>query len=392
VPTPATSSAHADQQRRPDPRGERPDLVVVGAGIVGLAHAVEAVSRGLSVTVVERDARAVGASIRNFGHIGTSVQDGQALDYALVARERWLSLAEKAGFAIEQAGTIVAARTAAELGVLEEYAEARGPEQARLLTGDQVRDAVPPLTDEVIGGALLPMDLRVDPREAVPAIADWLAAEGVDLRWGTHVTTVAADGDGVVVETGRGPVRAARAVHAVGHDLDRCYPRIAEEAGVRRCLLRMLEVAPPGDCRIAPAVLTGTSMLRYGAFTRTRAAAEVRAEIEARAPELLDAAVNLMLTQRPDGSLVLGDTHHYGTTHLPFDDDCLVQLVLREGARLLGGPLTVRRRWRGVYADSPSTDFLVAAPNSHTRVVAVTSGIGMTTGLGFAPAVLDDLL
>ncbi|MGV9538945.1 FAD-dependent oxidoreductase, partial [Streptosporangium sandarakinum] len=30
------------------------DLVIVGAGIVGLAHAVDAVRRGLSVTVIER--------------------------------------------------------------------------------------------------------------------------------------------------------------------------------------------------------------------------------------------------------------------------------------------------------------------------------------------------
>ena len=40
---------------------ERVDLAIVGAGIVGLAHAVEAVRRGLSVVVVERDERATGA-------------------------------------------------------------------------------------------------------------------------------------------------------------------------------------------------------------------------------------------------------------------------------------------------------------------------------------------
>ncbi len=81
---------------------------------------------------------------------------------------------------------------------------------------------------------------------------------------------------------------------------------------------------------------------------------------------------------------MLGDTHHYDRTHLPFDDEDVADLVLREGARLLGTALTVRRRWRGVYADSPATDFVVAAPHPGVRAVSVTSGIGMTTGLGLA--------
>jgi glycine/D-amino acid oxidase-like deaminating enzyme len=98
-----------------------------------------------------------------------------------------------------------------------------------------------------------------------------------------------------------------------------------------------------------------------------------------------------MLTQRPDGSLILGDTHHYDHTHQPFDDEDVAGLLLREGARLLGAPLTVRRRWRGIYAQSSATDFLIAQPCPGTRVVAVTSGIGMTTALGLAVAVLDEI-
>jgi len=47
------------------------DLAVVGAGIIGLATALAAVRRGLRVVVVDRDAQANGASVRNFGFIAT---------------------------------------------------------------------------------------------------------------------------------------------------------------------------------------------------------------------------------------------------------------------------------------------------------------------------------
>ncbi|NUP29776.1 MAG: TIGR03364 family FAD-dependent oxidoreductase [Nocardia sp.] len=368
------------------------DLAVVGAGIVGLAHAIDALERGMRVAVVERDERAVGASIRNFGHICATAQTGEALDYALVAREKWLRLADLAGFEVARTGTLVVARTAAELGVLEEFAADRGAEQVRLLGRAEVARLFPPAADpgsEIAGGAHLPLDLRVDPRAAIPALARWLASRDVRFLWHTHVGAVSEG----IVHTARGELAATSIVHAAGHDIDRLFPEIAEDYGVRRCRLQMLEIAPPGDIRVEPAVLTGYSMLRYGGLAATPSAAEVRRELTGRAPETLDAVMNLMLTQRPDGSVVLGDTHHYARTHPPFDDEAIADLVLREGARLFAvDTLPVRKRWRGVYADSPKTDFLVAAPAPGVRVVSVTSGIGMTTALGLAPTVLEQLV
>jgi FAD dependent oxidoreductase TIGR03364 len=363
------------------------DLVVVGAGVVGLAHAIEARARGLSVIVVERDARAVGASVRNFGHVGTTLQSGDAVAYAAAARDRWLDLAPKAGFELLEAGTVVVARSEAELAVLEEFA-GEHPDLARLLGPGQVRDLFPLATAEVVGAAHLTQDLRLDPREAIPALAAWLESTGVRFAWNTHVGSVEEG----VVHTSRGDFHGARIVCACGHDLDRLFPDIADDYGLQRCLLHMFEVAPPGSVQIGPAILTGTGMLRYSALAAMPSVAAVRAEFEAQYPELLDRVVNLMLTQRPDGSVVLGDTHHYDRTHQPFDDECVAELLLREGSRLLGAELTVRRRWRGMYAESPVTDFLIAQPHPGTRIVSVTTGTGMTTAMGIAPTVLDQLL
>ncbi|WP_164128136.1 FAD-dependent oxidoreductase, partial [Stenotrophomonas maltophilia] len=43
------------------------DLAIVGAGILGLAHALAAARLGKRVIVLDRDSQANGASIRNFG-------------------------------------------------------------------------------------------------------------------------------------------------------------------------------------------------------------------------------------------------------------------------------------------------------------------------------------
>lgn len=101
--------------------------------------------------------------------------------------------------------------------------------------------------------------------------------------------------------------------------------------------------------------------------------------------------LNLMFTQRPDGTLTIGDTHTYAATLEPFDDEALDATLLEQTAALLGvRQLTVRERWRGVYGSAPDP-FLVAEPAEGVRVVSVTSGVGMTTAFGLASEVLDGL-
>lgn len=369
------------------------DLLVVGAGVVGLSHALEASERGASVLVVERDERAVGASVRNFGHGCFTAQDGVALDYALAARERWVALAKEADLGLQETGTLVVARADDERAVLEDLAGARDG-GVRLLDRAGVLGRLPDAGDDVVGGAHLPLDIRVDQRRAVAELARLLGTRPHgDVRWSTTVHGFEPGADGLLVRTSRGPVVARQVVVAVGHDVDRHFPDLADERGVRRCALRMLRVGTPGVTTIEPAVLTGTSLLRYGAFAVSPALDAVRERLRATEPALLDADVNLMLTQRPDGTLCVGDTHHSSLTPPPFQAEELDDLLLEHVARLLpgAGALRVVERWRGVYATAPEP-FLVAEPLPGVHVVSVTSGIGMTTAPGLAAAVLADLL
>ncbi|GAA1984811.1 TIGR03364 family FAD-dependent oxidoreductase [Kitasatospora viridis] len=364
------------------------DLVVVGAGIIGLAHAYEAVERGLSVAVIERNDRAVGASVRNFGHACATGLDGDGLRYGLAARERWLRLSHDAGFWAARTGTVLVARAEDELAVLREFAELRGAEQVRLLDPAGVAEKVP-VGPGVVGGAYLTEDLRVDQREAVAAIARYLAGRGVRFHWATNVHRVETG----LVGTSRGEVHAGTVLLATGHDVDRHFPELAAKAAVRRCVLRMQRVANPhGDRVIEPAVQTGFSLLRYNGFAACPSLAAVRERLAREQGELIDIGLNLMFTQRPDGTLTIGDTHAYDTTPEFFDEEHLDEAVQREIAGLLGVErLTVLERWRGVYA-SGTEPFLIAEPAEGVHVVSVTSGVGMTTGLGLGAEVIGKIM
>jgi len=189
----------------------RVDLAVVGAGIVGLAHALHGVDRGLRVAVVEREANPVGASIRNFGHGYVEAQAGEAFEYGLAARELWLRIAAEAGFWASETGTLLVARRPEELAVVEEFAADRGSAARVLGPGEALaRAAVSP--EGLLGALWTPGDIRVDPRVAVPKMADWLAERGVAFHWQT--TAVAAETGRLV--TNRGELEADAVVLAAG--------------------------------------------------------------------------------------------------------------------------------------------------------------------------------
>jgi len=231
--------------------------------------------------------------------------------------------------------------------------------------------------------------VRVDPRSAVPAIAAWLESQpGVTVYWRTDAIAL---GDGML-GTSRGELDADAIVVAAGHDLDWLLPEVGEEAGIERCTLQMLRVAARTAAPIEPALATGLSLLRYPAFAGCPSLPALRQRFTNERPELLEHGVNLLAAQQPDGDLILGDTHHYGSSPAMFRAEHLDVLLLDEARRLLGvEELTVRERWLGVYPFAERAQFLVARPAANVRAVAVTSGVGMTTAFGLAERVLDDL-
>lgn len=372
------------------------DVLVIGAGIIGLAHAAIAHQAGLSVTVIERDHRAVGASIRNFGHACITAQHGELYDIAQAGRRHWLNFADKAGFWALESGALVVAATEIELQLLREFSAVRPSGQITVLDAEQVRAKLGrETTNGIRGGAFLADDLRVDPRTTVGTLAGWLDQQDSAA---VHFNTAALGFDEGTqrrarVTTSRGAYEADQVFICVGHDVDYFFPEIAAEYKITRCSLQMTSAAAPESTTIVPAVLTATSMLRYEAFTVLPSASALRRQIEAARPDLLEIGANVMFTQRPDGTLLLGDSHAYALTQAPFLTESISDTLLEAAAKVLDvETIHPIERWQGIYASSDVAPLLIRNITDAITLVSVTSGIGMTLSFGLAESNINAIL
>ncbi len=366
------------------------DLAVVGAGIVGLGCALAAARRGLRVVVLERSPRAIGASIRNFGFITVTGQDRDRIwGLARRSREVWAEVAAAAGIPIQQRGLWLAARRDAATAVLEAFLRTEMGEACEFLSAAAAQARCPELQTRGLRAVLTsPHELRVESRDAVPRLAAWLAeAHGVVFHWNTAVHAVSDSG----VETARGSIAAGAVVVCPGDDFATLFPERLENFGVSRCKLQMLRLESPGF-RLPGTVMADLSLVRYGGYARLPEAQALRRILEAEQPAHLEHGIHLIVAQSADGSLVVGDSHHYDTADRPFSEAAVDRLILEEFGAVFGAaPPPVRERWTGTYAVAPDRALLTDAPSPTIRLVLVTSGIGASTGFALGEDVIDEL-
>jgi FAD dependent oxidoreductase TIGR03364 len=379
----------ADGVRR---SSRKTDVLIVGSGIVGLAHALAAVRRGYSVRVVDRDAQANGASVRNFGFVTvTGQQAGDTWRRARRSREVWEEISPKAGIKVAHKGLVVAARRPEAEAVLQVFVQTETGAGCRLLTVAEARDQVPALRAEGLRMALWsPHELRVESRDAIPRLAAWLQeAHGVDIVRGVQVLAV----DVPAIDTTQGRFDADTVIVCPGDDYLSLYAERIAAHGLTRCSLQMMRVVPPAPMRLGAAVMSDFGLVRYLGYSQLEPAAALRLAIERDEPEMLEHGIHLIAVQSPlDDSLVVGDSHHYAATPPPFGREDVDELILREFDRVLEVPgRRVVQRWIGTYASAADRTMLIDRPAERVRIVLVTSGTGASTAFGIAEDVFAEL-
>lgn len=371
-------------------RQEQFDLGIVGAGIVGLAHALAAVRRGLSVVVIDRDAQANGASVRNFGFITVSGQErGQVWRRAIRSRDIWLEVAEPAGIDVIQRGAVVVARRPEARAVAEAFLRTEMGEGCLLLEPDELRGRYPQLAgQDFAGGLWSPHEVRVESPAAIPRLAAWLAERhGVAFRRETAVRGVAPPD----IETSHGVVHAGKVIVCPGDDLATLYPERIAQYAVTRCKLQMMRLADPGF-RLPVSVMSDLGLARYAGYAALPEAEALRRKLEVDQRDAFDNGVHLIAVQSADGTLVVGDSHHYATTPDPFASERIDEIILDEFCAVFGGPAPrVLERWTGIYASASDRTMFADAPQENVRLVMITSGTGASTSFAIAEEVVDEL-
>lgn len=219
------------------------DVVVVGAGIVGLGVARGLVLKhpGLSVTVLEKEPR-VGAhqTGHNSGviHSGIYYRPGSLKASLCVdGARRLVAFCRERGIPHDICGKVVVAAGDEEIPALVELhrrGTANGVPGMRIMTPREVREVEPHV--RCVAGLHVPTTGIVDFGRVAAAYAETFQAAGGRLLTWARVTSITPSGESVLVEHTRGSLEAGVLVNCGGLYSD----KIAEMSGVR-----------PG-CRIVP--------------------------------------------------------------------------------------------------------------------------------------------
>jgi FAD dependent oxidoreductase TIGR03364 len=171
------------------------DVAVVGAGIVGLAHAHLAARSRQSVAIFERNPAALGASIRNFGMVWSIGHPADRWhEIALRSREIWLEVLQQSKLPYLQTGSLHATYWEDEAAAGKEFSEratSLGYECA-WLTPDQTLARTHAIRSEGLLGALgSPTELTIDPPQIIRSLPQFLSDRfGVQVHFNSAVRRV----------------------------------------------------------------------------------------------------------------------------------------------------------------------------------------------------------
>lgn len=223
------------------------DVVVIGAGVIGVCTAIELAERGLSVALLEKGIVSGEQSSRNWGWCRQMGRDGREIPLILESLELWRGMNARIGgeTGYRQCGILYLAETAAELAEKEHWYETYAKPfglSTRLVSGAEA-DALQPGSSRKWKGALYTAaDGRAEPFMAVPAMARYAQSLGVAVVQNCAVRGVElAAGKISGVVTPRGVISCAQVVLAGGawsrrflHNLDIAFPQLTVVNSVMR--------------------------------------------------------------------------------------------------------------------------------------------------------------
>ncbi len=349
------------------------DVLIVGAGIVGCACALECTQAGLRVGIVEGNIPAGGATAAGMGHVVVMDDSPAQLNLTRYSRSLWQELVPKLPDAVEYetCGTLWVAADAEEMAEVhaKHATYAAAGVVAEILNGSEVATEEPNLRSGLAGGLLVPGDGVIYP----PAATDWLLERALAL--------------GATIMKGSAAVSATKG-----------EVRLADGTLLHSdCIV----LATGADCTLLPALpikkRKGHLLItdRYPGFLHHQL---VELGYLKSAHKLEGDSVAFNVQPRRTGQLLIGSSRQYGTEDPKAEPRILRQMLERAQSYMPGlARISGLRVWTGFRAAAP--DKLPLIGPSHglsddpTLWLAVGfEGLGITNAPAAGRLLADQIL
>jgi len=345
------------------------DVVVLGAGIVGAACALEFARAGQSVVVIERDGVASGASGAAMGHV--VVMDDSPAQFALTvwSQSLWAALALDLPASVQyyRPGTIWIAADEDEMAEVRRKLESytAGGIPCELLDSQALADAEPNLSRPMTSGLLVRSDAVLHPEKATQYLIAEARKLGAQVITGQAVTSAA---HGRIALANGDLVRTATIINAAGA----LSPDLTPGIQVKK--------------RKGHLILTD----RYPGYIHHQL---VELGYLKSAHDSATESVAFNIQPRLSGQLLIGSSRQYLAEHREVDQHILDAIMQRAALYVPGLPsLTKVRSWTGFRAATPDKLPLIGPAEDSTVLLATGhEGLGITTSLGTARLLTDYL-
>jgi FAD dependent oxidoreductase TIGR03364 len=361
--------------------------LIIGGGIIGTMHAWFAQKEGFDVIQLERSELPNQASVRNFGLVWVSGRSsGAELNLALRARELWgeiSHLVPNTGF--RPHGSLTLARTAPELEVILKASQMQDASERKFefLTGDQVRILEPNISEKILGALKCESDAIVEPAHVLGALREYLSRQS-NYTWVNNIEIcdfrILQDSCEFISDDGR-RFTSDHAIIAPGADHFGAFRQLFEGAEIRRVRLQMAAIDGRA-IKLRHSLADGDSLRYYPAFKDCGLDT-----LPPQNPIAKKFGMQLLLTQRLDGSLTIGDTHEYQEPFSEFLNEEPYEYLKSVVLDILNIDASFIRKWDGIYSQMTNEEIYfrrVITPRVH--LVSGGGGRGNT----LSPAIAEE--
>lgn len=375
----------------------RYDVIVIGGGVLGAFHAYFAMRQGYKTLLMERDLFPQQASVRNFGLIiPSAMPEGIWRDRALASCEIYTELCELLDVPIRRTGTQYLAQTSEEAAFLKRLAQEQHDTScpARFLNPEETIGTSCCLNPEFCAGSLVySEDLQLDPRYFFREFINWIACTS-DCDYLPKTTAIAIEDRAQysqVITADGNKFRAKQIFVCSGADLRTLYPEIYAQGNLQYCRLQMLKLSNPENRTLGTNIASPIALTRYPSFLNAQYDQGIR--LAPPAQHLLDAGIQIWMTQNQDNDFILGDSHTWSdeppTEH--YSADIEAQIIEYARKMFVKLDFQVTDRWCGIYTEEKSAGLFQQTIGDRVRLVTGIGGKGMTTGPGLAKENISQL-